>query len=119
MQSSHDNSANKESVIVLSCSLHHRLHSQMTALSCVVDCCIVWQPNVTSLHTLNTGTPSSHHLLLVWLIVAYLSACVVDCCISTNAKTTPHTPIWLPRICGFTICTHPPPEHADSIANGR
>ena len=71
MQSSHDNGANKESVIVLSCSLHHRLHSQM-APSCVVDCCIVWQPNVTSLHTLNTGTPSSHHLPLVWLIVAYL-----------------------------------------------
>ena len=43
MQSSHDNGVNKESVIVLSCSLHHRLRSQMTP-SCAVDCCIVWQP---------------------------------------------------------------------------
>ena len=42
MQSSHDNGVNKESVIVLSCSLHHRLHSQMTP-SCVVDCRIVRQ----------------------------------------------------------------------------
>ena len=69
---------------------------------------------------LNTGhLPASHNLPLMWLIVAYLSACVVDCCISTNAKTTHHTPIWLPHICGFTICTPPPPEQADSIANGR